>query len=139
MNSVHDKLAQLSLSDENSSKSLPKNLPKLGGAQRVVLSESNKQSLSPTKASKRNPEAQQVFSKKKRWTLNDFDIGRKLGMSIIASYSSVCLGSGKFGNVYLAREKEHDYIIAIKVLYKHQLVKAGMFSYVHWIHTKQIH
>ena len=46
-----------------------------------------------------------------RWTLNDFDIGRPLG-------------KGKFGNVYLAREKKSKYIVALKILFKSQLQKA---------------
>ena len=46
----------------------------------------------------------------KRWTLNDFEIGRPLG-------------KGKFGNVYLAREKKSKYIVALKVMFKSQLVK----------------
>jgi len=46
-----------------------------------------------------------------RWTLADFDIGRPLG-------------KGKFGNVYLAREKKSKYIVALKVLFKSQLQKA---------------
>ena len=46
-----------------------------------------------------------------RWTLDDFDIGRPLG-------------KGKFGNVYLAREKNSKYIVALKVLFKSQLQKA---------------
>jgi len=46
-----------------------------------------------------------------RWTLEDFDIGRPLG-------------KGKFGNVYLAREKNSKYIVALKVLFKSQLQKA---------------
>jgi hypothetical protein len=41
----------------------------------------------------------------KRWTLDDFDIGKPLGR-------------GKFGNVYLAREKKSQYIVALKVLFK---------------------
>jgi hypothetical protein len=41
----------------------------------------------------------------KRWTLQDFDVGKPLGR-------------GKFGNVYLAREKQSQYIIALKVLFK---------------------
>lgn len=44
----------------------------------------------------------------KRWTISDFDIGRPLGR-------------GKFGNVYLAREKRSQYIVALKVLFKSQL------------------
>jgi len=46
-----------------------------------------------------------------RWTLQDFDIGRPLG-------------KGKFGNVYLAREKRSQYIVALKVLFKSQLQKS---------------
>jgi len=50
----------------------------------------------------------------KRWTLADFDIGRPLGR-------------GKFGNVYLARVKSHtQFIVALKVLMKAQLSKAGV-------------
>lgn len=48
-----------------------------------------------------------------RWKLEDFEIGRPLG-------------KGKFGNVYLAREKRSKYIIALKVLFKSQLQKAGV-------------
>jgi hypothetical protein len=39
---------------------------------------------------------------KKRWTLDDFDVGKPLG-------------KGKFGNVYLAREKKSKFIVALKV------------------------
>ena len=46
----------------------------------------------------------------KRWTLKDFEIGRPLG-------------KGKFGNVYLAREKQSKYIVALKVMFKSQLIK----------------
>ncbi|XP_032758535.1 aurora kinase A [Rattus rattus] len=52
-------------------------------------------------------------SKKRQWTLEDFDIGRPLG-------------KGKFGNVYLAREKQSKFILALKVLFKVQLEKAGV-------------
>ncbi|KAK6927320.1 Protein kinase domain [Dillenia turbinata] len=48
---------------------------------------------------------------KKRWTLNDFDIGKPLGR-------------GKFGHVYLAREKRSNHIVALKVLFKEQLKKS---------------
>ncbi|XP_011865361.1 PREDICTED: aurora kinase C-like [Vollenhovia emeryi] len=50
---------------------------------------------------------------KKRWVLTDFDIGRPLG-------------KGKFGNVYLAREKRSKFIIAMKVLYKSQIENANI-------------
>merc|ERR1712059_70001 len=46
-----------------------------------------------------------------QWTLQDFDIGRPLG-------------KGKFGNVYLARERASKYIVALKVLFKSQLQKS---------------
>ncbi|SAM09427.1 hypothetical protein [Absidia glauca] len=44
----------------------------------------------------------------RHWTIDDFEIGRKLGQ-------------GKFGHVYLAREKQSGYIIALKVLYKEEI------------------
>ena len=48
--------------------------------------------------------------KKKSWHLFDFEIGRPLGR-------------GKFGNVYLAREKKSRYVVALKVLFKSQLLQ----------------
>ncbi|EAT38182.1 AAEL009880-PA [Aedes aegypti] len=50
---------------------------------------------------------------KKSWTLSNFDIGRPLGR-------------GKFGNVYLAREKETKYVIALKVLFKKEVHAQGI-------------
>jgi aurora kinase A len=50
---------------------------------------------------------------RERWTLADFDIGR-------------ALGKGKFGNVYLAREKSSKFIVALKVLFKSQIQKANV-------------
>ncbi|NXO00735.1 AURKA kinase, partial [Rhinopomastus cyanomelas] len=52
-------------------------------------------------------------TKKRQWSLEDFEIGRPLG-------------KGKFGNVYLAREKQSKFILALKVLYKTQLEEAGV-------------
>ncbi|XP_049784774.1 aurora kinase C-like [Schistocerca cancellata] len=49
----------------------------------------------------------------KSWTLSDFEIGR-------------ALGKGKFGKVYLAREKNSKYVIALKVLVKSQLESANV-------------
>lgn len=54
---------------------------------------------------------------KRTWTLLDFDIGRPLG-------------KGKFGNVYLAREKKSRYVIAMKVLYRVQIDKAQILHQV---------
>ena len=47
----------------------------------------------------------------KRWTLKDFEIGRPLG-------------KGKFGHVYLARERQCGFIVALKIIYKSELEQA---------------
>jgi len=49
----------------------------------------------------------------REWSLKDFDIG---GL----------LGHGKFAKVYLAREKVSHLIVTLKVLYKAQLIEAGL-------------
>jgi len=43
-------------------------------------------------------------SRERRWQLADFDIGRPLGQ-------------GKFGSVYLARERKSKYVVALKVTF----------------------
>lgn len=43
-------------------------------------------------------------NKPKKWTLNDFEIGKPLGR-------------GKFGDVYLARERRTKFIVALKVTF----------------------
>ena len=50
---------------------------------------------------------------KKNWCLDDFDIGKPLG-------------HGKFGKVYLARERRTHLIVALKVLDKKQIVKENV-------------
>ncbi|XP_076168473.1 aurora kinase B isoform X2 [Ptiloglossa arizonensis] len=45
-----------------------------------------------------------------QWSLDDFEIGSPLGR-------------GKFGRVYLAREKTTQYMVALKTLYKIELMK----------------
>jgi hypothetical protein len=63
---------------------------------------------------KKNPEfkKEQIIFKDilgiKHWTLEDFEIGKPLG-------------KGKFGKVYLAREKANNFLVAIKVIHKSQL------------------
>lgn len=51
--------------------------------------------------------------KNSSWSLNNFDIGRHLG-------------KGKFGNVYLAREKNTKFVVALKVLFKKQVHESGI-------------
>lgn len=36
------------------------------------------------------------------------------------------LGRGKFGNVYLAREKDTKFVVALKVLFKKQIANQGI-------------
>jgi len=50
---------------------------------------------------------------KRRWRLSDFEIGKPLGR-------------GKFGIVYLAREKRSKVVVALKVLFKNQLQSSGI-------------
>jgi serine/threonine protein kinase len=47
------------------------------------------------------------------WSINDFEIGKPLGR-------------GKFGRVYVAREKRTKYVVALKCLNKRQLTKGHM-------------
>ncbi|XP_055266635.1 aurora kinase C isoform X4 [Moschus berezovskii] len=49
----------------------------------------------------------------RRFTIDDFEIGRPLG-------------KGKFGSVYLARLKKNHFIVALKVLFKSQIEKEGL-------------
>lgn len=63
-----------------------------------------KKAISPRKS---DPKASDNGSKI-NWKISDFDIGRQLGR-------------GKFGNVYLAREKKSKYLVALKVIYKAQI------------------
>lgn len=48
-----------------------------------------------------------------QWQLSDFEIGTPLGR-------------GKFGRVYLAREKNTKYMVALKMMFKSELVKEHM-------------
>ncbi|KAJ8266227.1 hypothetical protein GJAV_G00128000 [Gymnothorax javanicus] len=57
------------------------------------------------------PSASAVESPK--LSIKNFDIGRPLG-------------KGKFGNVYLARERKLNFIVALKVLFKSQMEKEGV-------------
>lgn len=63
------------------------------------------ESLEPANGAKPNEAAKK---KSGAWELSNFDIGRPLGR-------------GKFGNVYLAREKDTKFVVALKVLFKKQI------------------
>lgn len=64
----------------------------------------------PTSNQVTNKVKSETKSNFKSWALDNFDIGRPLGR-------------GKFGNVYLAREKETKFVIALKVLFKKQITE----------------
>eukprot|EP00966_Prymnesium_polylepis_P092515 2141506-Prymnesium_polylepis.1 len=49
------------------------------------------------------------------WCLEDFDVGKPLGR-------------GKFGNVYTAREKRSQKIVALKVIFKKQVDRHGVLK-----------
>ena len=54
-----------------------------------------------------------IFDLINRWSLARFEIGRPLG-------------KGQYGNVYLAREINSKFIVALKILFLSQLMKGGM-------------
>ncbi|KAI9014426.1 kinase-like domain-containing protein [Phycomyces nitens] len=87
---------------ESSSSSSSSSLPKSTDTHTY-----RKRPLSDQPRSTRNP------VELKQWCLDDFEIGK-------------ALGKGKFGHVFLAREKQSGYIIALKVLYKKELAKNGV-------------
>ncbi|XP_051996207.1 aurora kinase B-like [Xyrauchen texanus] len=84
------------------------NQPKPNVQNAVTAAESSKQDKPP-----QTPANAMSNSAKKAWSLENFDIGR-------------ALGKGKFGSVYLARERQTKFILALKVLFKKQLEKAGV-------------
>ncbi|KAL2935403.1 Serine/threonine-protein kinase Aurora-3 [Bienertia sinuspersici] len=65
--------------------------------------------LQQNQHSKKNDETQNP-SIKRNWSIADFEIGKPLGR-------------GKFGKVYLAREIQSKYLVALKVLFKQQIEK----------------
>lgn len=87
------------------------NVPKVNPEPAKTLLESAKQEKPQNKPAK--TDSANASASNKRWSLENFDIGRPLG-------------KGKFGNVYLARERQSKFILALKVLFKKQLEKAGV-------------
>jgi serine/threonine protein kinase len=83
-------------------------------AKAATIESNGKSSLHGFDASITSPLAdvnQEKVKRGQRWSLSDFEIGKPLGQ-------------GKFGRVYLAREKESKFIVAIKAMSKSQLKKA---------------
>jgi len=76
----------------------------------IPASSSSNQKKSAVSKSKSGTQKQKDAgtTKKTEWSIDDFDIGKPIGC-------------GKFGNVYLAREKKTKYVVALKVLRKSQL------------------
>ncbi|NIG60818.1 aurora kinase B isoform X1 [Pontoporia blainvillei] len=80
----------------------------------VLMSRSNAQpTAAPLQKVVENNSGTSNFSIRRPFTIDDFEIGRPLG-------------KGKFGNVYLAREKKSRFIVALKVLFKSQIEKEGV-------------
>ncbi|XP_033278793.2 aurora kinase B isoform X6 [Orcinus orca] len=80
----------------------------------VLMSRSNAQpTAAPLQKVVENNSRTPNFSIRRSFTIDDFEIGRPLG-------------KGKFGNVYLAREKKSHFIVALKVLFKSQIEKEGV-------------
>ncbi|XP_025787626.1 aurora kinase A [Puma concolor] len=117
--------AQRVLCPSNSSQRIPSQTQKLVSSHKPVQNLKQKQlqatsvprsvsrPLNNTQKSEQPlPSAIKIFPRR-QWALEDFEIGRPLG-------------KGKFGNVYLAREKQSKFILALKVLFKAQLEKAGV-------------
>jgi len=58
----------------------------------------------------RRKEDEKKNKEKEMWSLDCFELGKPLGR-------------GKFGSVYMAREKNTKYVVALKVLYKKQITQ----------------
>ncbi|KAK3856470.1 hypothetical protein Pcinc_037208 [Petrolisthes cinctipes] len=84
-----------------------------GTSQRTPLHETNKYTQQQQQPLMSMDSDDNERKGKRRWSLDNFEIGRPLG-------------KGKFGNVYLAREKVSKYIVALKVMFKSQLQKANV-------------
>ncbi|KAI7822521.1 kinase-like domain-containing protein [Gamsiella multidivaricata] len=98
-----------------------KMLPPVGGSLRhnpygrsLVLSGSGRQ----PRTSSNNNDTAQMFQigralTPREWCLDDFELARPLG-------------KGQFGRVYLMRERQSGFVVAMKVMLKSELLKANM-------------
>jgi len=99
----------------------PSKKHKAASIQRSPLRKANSNNIAPSSTTSAKAESSKQLTNNineqirsgKHWKLSDFEIGKPLG-------------KGKFGNVYLAREKRTKYIVALKMLKKSQLLKAGV-------------
>ncbi|XP_012501307.1 PREDICTED: aurora kinase A [Propithecus coquereli] len=117
--------AQRVLCPSNSSQRFPSQAQKLVSSHKPVQNQTQKQlqansvphpvsrPLNDMQKNKQPQPSALKFLPRRQWALEDFEIGRPLG-------------KGKFGNVYLARERQSKFILALKVLFKAQLEKAGV-------------
>ena len=90
------------------------NSPPEGSQRSVCFDDSSllsKDSFSPYPKTPAGPSCETAAEKGQKWSLNDFEIGKPLG-------------KGKFGRVYLAREKRTKFVVALKTMSKRQLTKA---------------
>ncbi|XP_051023665.1 aurora kinase B [Acomys russatus] len=78
----------------------------------ALMNRSNGQSTA-TPGRKLTENSSQASTALRSPTIDDFEIGRPLG-------------KGKFGNVYLARERRSHFIVALKILFKSQIEKEGV-------------
>ncbi|KAF9564699.1 hypothetical protein EC968_004448 [Mortierella alpina] len=103
--------------DGSSSKMMP---PPLGGSPRhhpysrsLVLSEMKAQSRISVNG---DTEQSSIIPRSlvtREWSLDDFELARPLG-------------KGQFGQVYLMRERQSGFVVAMKVIHKADLMKANM-------------
>ncbi|XP_063707475.1 LOW QUALITY PROTEIN: aurora kinase C [Culicoides brevitarsis] len=87
--------------------------PKIAAPKHDTNAKPNAEVAKSHTASHQQPQQSTQQKQGKVWNLSNFDIGRGLGR-------------GKFGNVYLAREKETKFVIALKVLFKKQIAQQGI-------------
>ena len=103
---VYDGLDQVFGKDQKSSNNSENVKPKVATLDKPSIPKPKVQDAKDNIVAKESKETQK---QEKRWTLSDFDVGRPLG-------------KGKFGRVYLAREKKSNYVVALKVLFKQELI-----------------
>ncbi|KAI9304275.1 aurora kinase A [Cunninghamella echinulata] len=64
-----------------------------------------------------NKQIQQQYIDKTTWIIEDFDVGKHLG-------------TGKFGNVYMAKEKSSEKVVALKILIKKEIQEANVVHFL---------